>query len=69
MTPEIILLYLHNAEIRDFELITSYPNFHGKIVTLDSISGSSKVNVENTELSFTLADDTAAVLQTTRYCR
>lgn len=54
MTPEIVLSYSHNSGIRDFEMITSYPNLHDKIVTLGSTSGSSKVNLENSELSFTL---------------
>lgn len=50
-------------------MIASYPDFHVKIVTVGSTSGSSKVNLENSELSFILADETAAVLQTTEHCR
>ena len=69
MSPEIVLSYSHNSRIRDFEMITTYPNFHDKAMTLGSTSGSSEVNLENTELSLTLADETAAILQTTRYCR
>ena len=65
MTPEIVLSYSHHSRIRDFETITSYPDFQDKIATLGSPSGSSKVNLENPELSFTLAGATAAVLQTT----
>lgn len=41
-------------------MITSYPSFHAKIVTLCSTSGSNKVNLENSELSWTLADESAA---------
>lgn len=69
MSPETVLSYSHNSRIRDFEMITNYPNFHDKTMTLGSTSGSSEVNLENTELSLTLADETVAVLQTTRYCR
>lgn len=66
MTPEIVLFYSHNSRIRDFEMIASYPDFHDRIVTLGSSSGSSKVNLEISGISFTLTDETAAVLQTTR---
>lgn len=69
MAPEVVLSYWHNSRIRDFKMITSYPSFHDKIVTLGSTSGSSKVNSENSEVSFTSAAEAAAGLQTTRPCR